>query len=175
MVSAFKALVGLKRQLGFHTSKDDIALQPSRSDMQTAMTHMVLQMLEDQGWYSLQQGMLLSMLLLSCVYNPPVLLCLSCFIQISASHIAYFIIAHTMCDCWLPDHLLTCIKSLQPHDAFTIRPCWYAETPFLEPCQGSVTTCAYLSILDIAVQCQNLLLLTLQIGKAGFDGHWPRR
>ena len=67
MVSAFKALVGLKRQLGFHTSKEDISLQPSRSDMQTTMKHMVLQMLKDQGWYSLQQGMLLSMPLLICV------------------------------------------------------------------------------------------------------------
>ena len=61
VVTAFKALIGLKRQLCFSTSKEDIRLQLSSSSLQTAMEHMVLQMLREQGWRSLHQDMLLSM------------------------------------------------------------------------------------------------------------------
>ena len=69
----------------------------------------------------------------------------------------------------MPNHLLTClyvcVSTMRSSHAL-----FPAETPFLEVRQGSVRTCAYLSILDIAVQRQNLLLLTLQAGKAAFEG-----
>ena len=65
VVTAFKALIGLKQQLRFSTSKEDICLQLSSSSSQTAMEHMVLQMLSEQGWRSLHQNMLLSLPLLS--------------------------------------------------------------------------------------------------------------
>ena len=60
VVITFKALVGLKRRLGFNTSKEDICLQPSGSDMRITMEHMVMQMLKEQGWHSLEKDMLLS-------------------------------------------------------------------------------------------------------------------
>ena len=41
-----------------------------------------------------------------------------------------------------------------------------AETPFLEAGQGAVTTCAYLSILSIALHHPNCLLLSVQTSEA---------
>ena len=55
-MTTFKTMVGLKRRLGFQTSKEDICLQPSGSEMRTAMEHTVLQMLKEQGWYILEKG-----------------------------------------------------------------------------------------------------------------------
>ena len=74
-MTTFKAMVGLKRRLGFNTSKKDICLQPSGSDMQTAMEHMVMQMLKEQGWHSLENDMLLSVSLSFCVSAHFLVLC----------------------------------------------------------------------------------------------------
>ena len=73
VVSTFKALHALKRQLGFHVSKNDINLHPSSSSLQSAMKCMVLQMLKEQGWCSLHQDMLLSMSLSSKACTLPII------------------------------------------------------------------------------------------------------
>ena len=59
LVSTFKALVALKQQIGFQTSKKDITLQPSGYVLQTVMWHLVIQMLQEQGWHSFQPNLFL--------------------------------------------------------------------------------------------------------------------
>ncbi len=79
-MTTFKTMVGLKRRLGFQTSKEDICLQPSGSEMRTAMEHTVLQMLKEQGWYILEKDMFLSVPLPSFVPS-----CLYCCAMKQAS------------------------------------------------------------------------------------------
>ena len=59
-VEVFKALGSLRQLFGFRLSAQDFNIQPSDSQLQAAMQHMLLQMLSKAGWQSLQPGLLLS-------------------------------------------------------------------------------------------------------------------
>ena len=59
VVAIFRVLVELKQQLGFHTSKRDINLQPAGDRLQLAMHNLMLQMLQESGWRCLHRNMLL--------------------------------------------------------------------------------------------------------------------
>jgi len=167
VVSTFKALVALKQQIGFQTSKKDITLQPSGYGLQTAMEHLVIQMLQERGWHSLQPNLLLSML----TFRTPITSlsaaqCVMCCTLHPMKLLSWGLNSDTTCHAGLV--LQECIiftfmmRNVHEHC------CAHAGVPFLEAELGSVTACAYLSIYDSTVQRPSRLLITLQTGKRDY-------